>query len=69
VEIENASYLTEKFVALQILRIIASSNTRRLFGELSVKVSGALSIELAKKALRLSDNCRHLLPDSEVYQL
>lgn len=34
-----------------------------------MKVTGALSIELVSKALRLSQDCRQLLPESEIYQI
>jgi ABC-type multidrug transport system fused ATPase/permease subunit len=64
-----SSYITEKFIILQILRMIFGNHMKRLFVELAIKIESTLSRKLIKKALMMDDNCRKRIPESEIYQL
>lgn len=68
-QLVTATFITEKFLLLQLARTMMAAHIGRLFQELSLKTEGVLARKLVEKALRLSGECRRALPESEVYQL
>lgn len=67
--INKATYITQKFIVLQIIRAFISGHVTRTCYELSLKVESTLSAELTNKALKINSECRSKLPESEVYHL
>ena len=50
----SSSEITEKFMVLQVLRMIFGAHMKRLFQELAIQIESTIAKRLVKKALQLN---------------
>ena len=58
----ESSELTEKFILLQILRIIFGMHMKRQFEELAIQIESTISKRIVKKAMNLDPDIKRRIP-------
>ena len=68
-EARVSSYVTEKFVVLQLLKMVFGVHMKRIFQEVAIMAESTIAKKLVKKALLLDPECRKRIPETEIFQL
>lgn len=68
-EVSVASNFIRTLVAVQIIRLVFGEHSKRLFHEVAIKIESSLSKMLVTKSLKLTQQARKDIPQSEIIQL